>query len=109
MIGLTVVGNPAATVITSSPARACDRRARRSKARKRSEIGRGAGIDQRGTTHPHKRGEFAFELRGKSSRSEPRVERGFDQQLNLDVSKTLPETGMLLSPATNAGVARATS
>ena len=46
MIGLTVVGNPAATVMTSSPGMSLRRRAMGGQARKSRQIGGRSGIDQ---------------------------------------------------------------
>ena len=84
MMGLTVVGKPAATVITSSPGRT-----RRSfscgevSALKATRLADEPGIDQQGRIAIHALGQLALELLGEPAGGEPEIEAGLDGQLQF--------------------------
>ena len=92
MIGLTVVGKPAATVITSSPG--CSRRSpsfgdvsavRPAGSRTSPELHEERVAD----AEPSR--ELALELRGEAAGGQPEVERGVDEVDESSASKTRPE------------------
>src|SRR6266446_320908 len=92
MIGLTVVGNPAATVMTSSPIESLrspsDGEVRHERAARLAE-----DPELTSAAHAHEGGKFAFELSGKAAGSEPSVKRGFDQKFKLGAVKTFARHG----------------
>jgi len=66
---------------------------RRREARKRREIGRRSGVNERSTAHAHEGGKFAFELSGKAAGGKPSIKRGFDQKFDLGRVKDFARYG----------------
>src|SRR5580704_15398654 len=104
MIGLTVVGNRAATVITSSPAESLrspsDGDVRQDRAARLAE-------EPELTSEAQRTPMKAANSRSNSEAKRPVVSHASSEastRCSSSVeSKTLPDTGMLLSPGTKAG------
>ena len=84
-IGLTVVGKPAATVITSSPGRSAPvaQLVGDVSAASASRFALEPRVDEDGVADADPPGELALELRGEPARRQPEVERRLDQVLHL--------------------------
>ena len=84
MIGLTVVGNPAATVMTSSPGlRARSFSCGEVQRGEREEVRTGPGVDQRTFAHADKARELTLELVGKTAGGQPEIERRIDEMFHF--------------------------
>src|ERR1700686_3440790 len=110
MIGLTVVGKPAATVITSSPARSL-----RSPSAGEVKQERAARLadEPELTSDAHRTPMKAANSRLNWAAKRPVVSHASSADSTRHsisvLSNTLPDTGMLLSPGTNDRGASATS
>ena len=83
-MGLTVVGKPAATVMTSSPgAQPPVAQLGRGQGREGQQVGGGAGVDQHALAHAEPAREFAFERVGEAAGGEPEIQRGIHQQAHF--------------------------
>src|ERR1035441_7140096 len=104
IIGLTVVGNPAATVMTSSPARnlrsPSDGEVRHESAIRLAE-------DPELTSDAQRTPMNAAKSRSNSAANRPVVSQPSSEAStrcsSSDESRTLPDTGTLLSPGTKDG------
>ena len=103
MIGLTVVGNPAATVMTSSPGRQpIARRAWRRQRRQRQQVGGRAGVAQQRVADADVRWRARARTGPRTARSSARSRATRRRDADSSAaSKTRPETGTAVSPATN--------
>src|ERR1035438_623649 len=110
MIGLTVVGNPAATVMTSSPARNLQSP---SEGEVRHESATRLADDPEFTSDAQRTPIKAAKSRSNSAAKRPVVSQPSSDAStrcsNSDESNTLPDTGTWLSPGANDCGANATS
>ena len=80
-MGFTVVGKPAATVITSSPGtRRRSAQLGRGQRRQRQQVGRRSGIHQQALAHAAPAGELALEAVCETSRGQPEIQRRIHQR-----------------------------
>ena len=79
-MGATVVGKPAATVMTSSPrSDSSVSQFRRSQGHEGEQVGGRTGVDQGAMLHPKKVGEFLFKPFRITAGGQPEIERRVDQ------------------------------